>query len=248
MAQPDNPFFAKAFVNRMWGHFLGRGLVHEVDDLRETNPASNPELLDALAKDFIAHKFDMKHVVRTIVTSQVYQLSSDPTDDNKHDQQNFARFYARRLISEVVVDAFDQATGTRTRFGGVSSTGRAIDLPHENFGNYFLEAFDRPKRVSGCECERSSSATLAQVLLLANSNETEDKIASEQGTIKRSLDEKLTSTAMIEQLYLGTFSRLPTAAELKKSIQYIESQENKRQAFEDILWTLTNSREFLFNH
>lgn len=248
MAQPDNPFFAKAFVNRMWGHFMGRGLVHEVDDLRETNPASNPELLDALAKDFIDHKFDMKHIIRSIVTSNVYQLSSEPTEHNKHDQQNFARFYARRLISEVVVDAFDQATGTKTRFGGVSSTGRAIDLPHENFGNYFLEAFDRPKRVSGCECERSSSATLAQVLLLANSNETEDKIASEQGIIKRKLDEKLSPTEIIEHLYLGTFSRQPTAVELEKSTKYVDAQENKRQALEDILWTLTNSREFLFNH
>src|SRR6185369_5742481 len=108
MAKPDNPFFARALVNRMWGHFLGRGLVHEVDDMRETNPPSNPELLDALAKDFIEHKFDMKHMMRTILNSRVYQLSSEPTPANRHDRQNFARFYGRRLVAEVFLDAVDQ--------------------------------------------------------------------------------------------------------------------------------------------
>ena len=150
MAKPDNPFFAKALVNRMWGHFLGRGLVSEVDDLRETNPPSNPELLDWLAKDFVKHKFDVKHVIRTILNSRVYQLSATPTEDNKHDRQNFARYYARRMPAEVFLDAVNATCGAKGGFGGngVSANARAIDLPHEGFGSYFLDTFDRPKRVT----------------------------------------------------------------------------------------------------
>lgn len=173
MARPENPFFSKALVNRLWGHFYGRGLVHEVDDLRETNPASNPELLEALAREFREHRFDVKHMIRLMVQSQAYQLSSEPTDDNRKDQQNFARFFARRLPAEVAHDAVEQATGFKTNFSNMSADSRAIDLPHERFGSYFLDTFDRPKRVSGCECERSTSATLSQVLLLSNSDEIE---------------------------------------------------------------------------
>ncbi|HXT60691.1 MAG TPA: DUF1549 and DUF1553 domain-containing protein, partial [Pirellulales bacterium] len=150
MAQPDNPFFARALVNRMWGHFMGRGIVDPVDDMRDTNPPSNPELLDALAQDFFDHKFDVKHVIRTIVTSNVYQLDSAPTAGNKQDRQNFARFYARRLLAEVLLDAVDQACGTHSKFDRASSSARAVDLPHEGFGSYFLDTFDRPRRVTGC--------------------------------------------------------------------------------------------------
>jgi hypothetical protein len=130
MAKPENPFFSKALVNRLWGHFYGRGLVHQMDDLRETNPPSNPELLDALAKEFRDHKFDMKHMIRLMVQSQTYQLSSEPTDDNRSDVQNFARFYGRRLPAEVAHDAVEQATGYKTNFGNMSANSRAIDLPH----------------------------------------------------------------------------------------------------------------------
>ncbi|HEV3006829.1 MAG TPA: DUF1549 and DUF1553 domain-containing protein, partial [Pirellulales bacterium] len=190
MTQPDNPFFARVFVNRMWGHFLGRGLADPVDDLRDTNPPSNPELLDALAADFIEHKFDMKHVIRTIVTSSVYQLDSVPSEGNKQDQQNYARFYARRLIAEVLLDCLDQACGTHSKFDRVASSARAIDLPHEGFGSYFLDTFDRPRRVTGCECERTGGATLGQVLLLSNSDEVEGKIAAGDGVIAKWLADK----------------------------------------------------------
>lgn len=258
MTRPDNPFFARVFVNRYWGHFLGRGLVQEIDDLRETNPASNPELLDALARDFIEHKFDMRHVVRTILNSQVYQLSAEPRPENEHDRQNFARFYARRIIAEVLLDAVDQATGTRSRFSGVASNARAIDLPHEGFGSYFLDTFDRPRRVTGCECERSSGATLAQVLLLANSDEIENKIGAGDGRAARLAKESTPAPAAIEQLYLATLSRRPSDAEARKTVEYVEGQvaaatPDRRSAaaqaaLEDVLWTLINSKEFLFNH
>ncbi|HQU41775.1 MAG TPA: DUF1553 domain-containing protein, partial [Pirellulales bacterium] len=248
MADPNNPFFARALVNRMWGHFLGRGLVDPVDDMRDTNPPSNPELLDALASDFIEHKLDVKHIIRTIVTSNVYQLDSLPTDANQQDRQNYARFYARRLIAEVLLDSLDQACGTHTRFDRVASTARAIDLPHEGFGSYFLDTFDRPRRVTGCECERTTGATLGQVLLLSNSDEVENKISSGDGVIARLLAEKKPPAEIIDELYLGALSRLPTEAERTKAAAFVVAEKDPRPALEDVLWTLLNSKEFVFNH
>ena len=248
MTKPDNPFFAKALVNRYWGHFLGRGLVSEVDDLRETNPPSNPELLDFLASDFVKHKYDVKHVIRTILNSRVYQLSAEPTDDNKHDRQNFARYYARRMPAEVFLDAVNFSCGVRGGFSGVSANARAVDLPHEGFGSYFLDTFDRPKRVTVCECERSTGATLGQVLLLANSEEMENKIADGSGRVAKFFKDKKPTAEMIDELYLTALSRPPTAAERKRLTEYIESAKDKQRAVEDVLWALLNTREFMFNH
>lgn len=248
MSKPENPFFSKTMVNRLWGHFFGRGLVHEVDDLRETNPPSNPELLEALAREFCDHKFDIKHMIRLMVQSRAYQLSSDPTDDNRKDQQNFARFYARRLPAEVAHDAVEQATGFKTNFSNMSADSRAIDLPHERFGSYFLDTFDRPKRVSGCECERSTSATLSQVLLLSNSDEVEGKLQNGAARIAKLFEAKRPTPEMVEELYLATFSRYPTPQEVTIATGYIDRDSEPRKAVEDLLWTLLNSREFLFNH
>ncbi len=250
MIKPENPYFARTMANRLWGHFFGRGLVHEVDDLRDTNPPSNPELLKFLAEDFKSHKFDVKQMIRQMVTSNVYQLSSQPTPDNEHDRQNYARFYARRLIAEVMLDAVNQATGFKERFNGVGSSARAVDLPHEGFGSYFLDAFDRPQRVSACECERSAAATLAQVLLLSNSDEIENKLASGEGKIAKLFAEKDQKPLkqIVEELYLGAVSRLPSSDELNTSLAYLEQQTDQRQAAEDLLWTLLNSKEFMFNH
>jgi hypothetical protein len=249
MAKPENPFFAKAMVNRLWGHFLGRGLVHETDDLRETNPPSNPELLDFLAKDFVKQKFDTKHIIKMILNSRVYQLSAEPTEFNKNDRQNFARYYARRLPAEVFLDAVNATCGTKGGFSGVSANARAIDLPHEGFGSYFLDTFDRPKRVSVCECERSTAATLGQVLLLANSDEIENKIADGSGRVAKLLKAKTATPAMIEELYLSAFSRRPTSVEMNRVKDYIDSAAaDKPKAVEDALWVILNSKEFMFNH
>ena len=248
MAKPENPFFAKSLVNRLWGHFFGRGLVHEVDDMRATNPACNPQLLDALAKDFIDHQFDMKHICRVMLNSNVYQLGSEPTDGNTKDRQNFARYYGRRMIAEVFLDTVDQATGAKTKFNGVASSARAVDLPHENFGSHFLDTFDRPRRVTGCECERSSGATLAQVLTLANSDDIESKIADGQGIIARLIKDQTPHDEIVDELYLGSLSRFPNAEERTKTKYFVGSIENKSEAYQDLLWTLLNSREFMFNH
>jgi hypothetical protein len=248
MARPDNPFFARALVNRMWGHLLGRGLVDPVDDMRETNPPSNPELLDALAKDFIKHKFDVKHLLRTICNSRTYQLSSVPNDYNIHDRQNHARYYGKRLIAEVLLDAVDHVCGTRTRFSRMSKQARAVDLPHEGFRSYFLDVFDRPPRSSPCECARGNGASLPAVLHLANSAEVENKIADGKGRVARLITDKVEPGKAIEELYLAAYARFPTAAEKAKALRYLKGEKEIRQGLEDLTWALLNSKEFLFNH
>ena len=250
MARPDNPFFAKALVNRLWGHFFGRGIVSEVDDLRDSNPPSNPELLDALARDFVKSKFDVKHVLRVILTSRVYQLSAGPTEHNRTDRQNFARYYARRMPAEVFHDAVNQACGTKGGFSGMGLGARAVDLPHENFGSYFLDVFDRPKRVTVCECERSTGATLAQVLLLANSEEIENKIADGGGRVAKLWKENKPPAGLVEELFLAAYGRPPSDTERKRALAHLATAAKGReqQAAEDVLWAILNSKEFMFNH
>ena len=248
MAKQENPFFAKALANRMWGHFLGRGLVDPVDDMRETNPPSNPELLDALAKDFVEHKFDVKHLIRTICNSRTYQLSSEPNEYNKHDRQNHARFYGKRMIAEVMLDAVDQVCGSRTQFSKMSKQARAVDLPHEGFGSYFLDVFDRPPRSSPCECARSNGASLSQVLHLTNSPEIEDKIGSEQGRVAKMMKDKVAVEKAIDDIYLAAFARLPSADEKQKGLEYVAKQKEPRRGLEDLVWALLNTREFMFIH
>ena len=248
MARPDNPFFAKALCNRMWGHLLGRGLVDPVDDMRETNPPSNPELLDALAKDFIEHKFDVKHLLRTICNSRTYQLSSVPNEFNQHDKQNHARYYARRVIAEVLLDAVDQTCGVRTQFGKMSKQARAVDLPHEGFGSYFLDVFDRPPRSSACECARSGGASLQQVLHLSFSPDLEAKISRGDGRIAKLMEKKATPEQAVEEVYLAAFARFPTTAERQTALDYLQKQPDRRRGLEDLLWVLINTREFMFNH
>ena len=190
---------------------MGRGLVDPVDDMRETNPPSNPELLDALAKDFIKQQV-RRQAPRCgrSATRATYQLSSTPNDYNQHDKQNHARYYARRLIAEVLLDAVDQVCGTRTQFSKMSKQARAVDLPHEGFGSYFLDVFDRPPRSSACECARSDGASLSQVLHLANSREVESKVGSGSGRVAKLIEQKATPEKAIEELYLAAFARLPT--------------------------------------
>jgi hypothetical protein len=247
MTRPDNPFFAKALCNRMWSYLMGRGLVDPVDDMRETNPPSNPELLDALAKDFVAHKFDVKHLLRTICNSRTYQLSSVPNDYNAQDRQNHARYYARRLMAEVLLDSVDQACGTKTDFNKVRQGARAVDLPHDGFDSFFLTVFNRPQRITACECGRSSGASLPQVLHLANSSEVEDKIAAEKGRVAKLVAAKVPAAKAVEELYLAALARYPTAEEQQVIADMLKGREPKR-VLEDLLWTLLNSREFMFNH
>jgi len=171
-----------------------------------------------------------------------------PTDGNKDDRQNFARYYARRMPAEVFLDAVNQVTSSKAGFTGVSTSARAVDLPHEGFGSYFLDTFDRPKRVTVCECERSTGATLSQVLLLANSEEMENRIAAGDGRVAKLVKDKKAPAEAIEELYLASLSRPPTDAEKNKTLSYLDQQANKQQGLEDVLWALLNSKEFMFNH
>ena len=249
MSQEDNPFFAKALVNRYWKHFFGRGLVDPEDDMRVTNPACNPELLDALASDFIAHKFDLKHLIRTICNSSVYQLSSDPNDWNQDDKQNFSRYYPKRLNAEVLLDAIDQVTATTTNFSGVPQGTRAVELPDNGFNSYFLTVFGRPESASACECERSSEANLAQSLHLLNSSEIQGKLTSSSGRASiLTKDQDTGLEAKIRDLFLTAFSREPSSEETAIAVNYIQKAENEKVAFEDMIWAVINTKEFLFNH
>ncbi len=246
MVERDNPFFARALVNRYWKHFLGRGLVEPEDDLRVTNPASNPELLDALAKHFVDSKYDLKALVRVICTSQVYRLSAVPNRHNADDRQNFSRFLARRLNAEVLLDAVDAVTLSKTKFKGVPEGTRAVQLPDNQFESYFLSVFGRPDAASPCECERSSDATLAQCLHLFNSKEVLDKLKGPRAA--QLAKDRRPHAERVRELYLVALSRLPTAEETAAVVGYVEQKEGAQEAYEDVLWALMNTKEFLFNH
>jgi len=250
MADPSNPFFAKSLVNRYWKHFFGRGIVDPEDDMRVTNPASNPELLNALADHFIKSGFDLKDLVRTICRSKTYQLSAMPNEYNANDKQNFSRYYPKRLNAEVLLDAIDQVTGTKTAFNGLPTTVRAVQLPDSGSMNYFLTVFGRPQAESACECERSSEANLAQSLHLLNSNEVQGKLSAGDGRARKlAMDNERPDAEKVRELYLWAFSREPQANELEVALAHIKKNESQKQvAYEDILWALINTKEFLFNH
>ncbi len=252
LGQPDNPFFAKALVNRYWKHFFGRGLIEPEDDMRVSNPATNPELLDALSADFVRSGYDLKHLVRLIATSKAYDRSSLPQEANALDHQNYARFYPRRLPAEVLLDAIDSVTGATENFNGLPKGFRAVQLPDEGFGSYFLEVFGRPKRESVCECERTAEANLSQRLHLLNSGEIESKVTG-GGRAARLADETKdprSDTQKIEELYRLCYGRLPTVDERDLCLAHLakaRSHGTPRQGFEDLIWALINSKEFLFN-
>ncbi len=247
MARPDNPFFAKALVNRYWKHFFGRGLVDPEDDMRVTNPASNPELLDALADDFIQSGFDLKALVRQICTSQLYGLSAMPNDYNQQDKQNFSRFYPRRLNAEVLLDAIDDLSASPSRFNGMPQGTRAVELPDNAFDSYFLTVFGRPNSASACECERSADVNLAQCLHLLNSQEVQQKVSGRRS--QELAGDGRPYAERLRDLYLVAFSREPTPDEEATALAYLDKKkDNVKQAFEDILWALMNTKEFVFNH
>ena len=247
MVQPDNPFFARALANRLWAHFMGRGLVEPLDDMRVTNPPSNPELLDAMAAEFVKSGFDMKKLIRTIMVSSSYQLSSEPLPGNEDDQQNYARCYPKRLPAEVLLDAVSHVTGTVENFGGLPKGTRAIQLPDEGVGNYFLDVFGRPTRETACECERPREANLAQVLLTLNGAELQGKIGSGAGRIARLIKETKPDAAIVEELYFAAFCRPPRAGELRTVLDYVGAAKDKKAAYEDVLWAMLNTKEFLFS-
>jgi hypothetical protein len=252
MTDPKNPFFARAVANRYWAHFFGRGLVDPLDDMRITNPPSNPELLDALAKDLVDNKYSLKQLVRAICKSRTYQLSSVPNEFNKHDKQNYARYYPRRMAAEVLLDAVDLVTASPSQFGGLPADRhapkRAIMLPDESFASYFLDVFGRPQRISACECERVGEANLAQSLHLLNSDEIQNKLSRAGGRADLLAKDPRPDAEKVDELFLWAFARKPTPDQRSLALaQITKHAQNKKIAYENILWALLNSKEFMFN-
>ena len=262
LRSPKNPFFAKALVNRYWKHFFQRGLIEPEDDIRESNPASNPELLAALEKRFIESGFDLKDLVRVITTSNAYQLSALPNKHNVGDRQNYSRYYPRRLPAEVMLDAVDKLAGTQTDFANLPSGTRAVALPDNSYNNNpFLRVFGRPEGESVCECERIQSSSLAQSLFMINANDIRQKLANQStGRAQRLANDKRPAKKKIEELYFAAFGRQPRPDELQTALNYLTEKrinaqgkpvDAGRAAFEnyqDLIWALMNSKEFLFNH
>ena len=238
MTSPENELFARNIVNRMWGYLMGTGLVEPIDDMRATNPPSNPELLDALAKHFVDSGYDLRQLTRAIMTSQVYQLESQPAPEHASSTRLYLHYNVKRLGAEALLDAIDATCGTRERFAGVPLGTRAIELPDPNFNSYFLDTLGRPKRAQICECERTGEPNLAQVLHLANGDVVNRKITDSKGRVAKLLAAKSSDEDVVTALYFAALSRAPRD----------ESSPSRKEGVEDIVWALLNSREFLFHH
>jgi hypothetical protein len=246
MAAKDNPFFAKALVNRYWKHFFGRGLVDPEDDMRVTNPATNPELLDALAKHFIDSNYDLTRLIHTICASHVYRFSALPNQHNADDRQNFSRYIPKRLHAEVLLDAIDDVTLAKSAFKGFPAGTRAVQLPDNQVESYFLSVFGRPDSASACECERSSDATLAQCLHMFNSTELLAKVKGPR--LAQLVKDNRPHEEGLRELYIAALARAPSKEEMAALSAHVDKKKDVQTAYEDILWALLNTKEFLFNH
>ena len=248
LTSPRNPFFAKVLVNRVWRHLMGRGLVEPVDDMRVTNPPSNEPLLNWLAEDFAKNGFDVRRLMRTIMSSEAYQRSAEPVKGNERDTKYYARYPFKRMRAEQLLDALASATGVPEKFEGFPAGFRASQLPITTVSSYFLDLFGRPARNITCECERSDDPNLGQLLHLMNNSGINARIASKDGRVAKLIESKRTNPQIVQELYLSTFSRFPTPSELTQRVAALDKAKDRKQAAEDLLWALVNSKEFIFNH
>ena len=246
LTSPKNEYFAKSAVNRYMSYLLGRGLVEPVDDLRDTNPPSNVALMDALAKDFVRNKFNLKQLVRTIMTSRLYQLSSQPTKENAGDRRFYSHFKVKRLLAEPLLDAIDASTLVQTKFKSLPLGTRAIELPDAEYPNYFLNTFGKPKRASVCECERVPDENLSQALHTLNGDILTGKIANKKGRVAKLLAAKKSHDEIVQELYLATLCRYPTEKEKLTCKQFLVESPSPKECYEDLHWALMNSKHFLF--
>jgi hypothetical protein len=250
----DNPFFAKSVVNRIWYHLTGRGIVDPVDDFRDSNPPANDELLDALAKDFVAHKFDVKYLIRTVMASRTYQLSAQGNDLNKDDGKYFSHAVTRLLTAEQLLDALCAVTEVPEKYAGMPAGTRAVQLPDGEVNHPFLKTFGQPARELACECERESDSNLAQALQLINGPTVNEKLRNPANRLGRLLGQKRSDAAMLNELYLAALSRPPAEGEVRAALEHVGKPDavnkpaERRKAWEDVLWALINSKEFLFRH
>lgn len=244
----DNPRFSRNIANRIWAHFLGRGIIAPADDIRESNPPSNPELLEALASHLVEKDYDLHSMIRTITASRTYQLSSEPNKTNSNDVQNYSRAYLRPLEAEVLLDAVSQVTGVPEKFEGFPTGMRAIQLWDSGVQHYFLKLFGRPVRQSVCICERNTDANVAQALHLMNSPNIHSKLIHAAGTVSRLLEETNDEATLVDRLYLTFLSRFPTPKERTRALGYLERAVGRRRGVEDLAWSLLCTIEFSFRH
>ena len=248
LTSPENPFFARAAVNRIWGHLLGRGIVEPVDDFRDSNPPSNAKLLDELAAQFVKNNFSTKFVVRTILKSRTYQLSSRKNNFNKDDEIYSSHSNTRLLSAEQLLDAICQVTSVPETFAGLPPGTRAVSLADPPTDHYFLKIFGQPQREMACQCERSNESNLSQALQMINGPTVHGKLRADTGRIAIFAKENKPDDEVITTLYLAALSRKPTQAELDAAKRHIAAQADRRLALEDVGWAILNSKEFLFQH
>ncbi|MBN9517005.1 DUF1549 domain-containing protein [bacterium] len=249
MTRPDNPYFARNLSNRVWAWLLGVGIVEPVDDVRATNPPSNPELLGALARFTVESRYDVRKLIAFITASRVYQSASRPNPTNERDERNFSRALLKRPEAEVLLDMVSQATGVGEKFQGSPGVTRAVQLWDSKARHDFLKRFGRPNRVTACECERTREPSVAQVLTLLNSPDIQAKLSHEAGTVVRLVRTQPDDAKLTEELYLTFFARFPTADETAVATAHLRRHAvDRRRAAEDLAWALLNSTEFLFNH
>ncbi|MDP1796617.1 MAG: DUF1549 and DUF1553 domain-containing protein, partial [Planctomycetaceae bacterium] len=243
----DNPYFAKSLTNRYWSYVMGRGIIDPVDDIRLSNPASNLELLDALTADFVASKFDLKHLLRTIVSSHTYQRTFVPNEWNRDDDTNYSHATPRRLQAEALYDAIMVATGAPNSVPGAPAGFRASQLPDSAVNVPFLDMFGRAPRESPCECERSSEVSLAQTLTMINGPTISDAIAHPHGRIAKLVAKNATPQEAVEEIYMSVLNRSPTEGEMASATAYLAKTANLSEGGQDLMWALINSPAFLFN-
>jgi hypothetical protein len=248
MTSPANPFLPKSVVNRVWYHLMGRGIVDPVDDFRDSNPSANDDLLDALAKDFVKHEFDVKYIIRTVMNSRTYQLSARTNAFNKDDTKYFSHAVTKLHTAEQLFDAICYATDVPEKFANFPLGTRAVQLPDGEINHPFLKTFGQPARELACECEREGDSNLAQALQLINGPAVNDRLRNATNRIGKLLAAKKSDREVLDELFLVTLTRLPTDGEVQAMLGHVSAQMDKRKAWEDVHWALINSKEFLFRH
>jgi hypothetical protein len=247
LTSPENPYFSTSVANRVWAHFFGRGIIEPVDDIRVSNPASNPELFQTLGKKLVEYKYDFKQLVRDICNSQAYQRSTERNASNEQDEANFAHAIVRRISAEMLLDSVTEVTETKDKFQGLPLGSRAVQVADGHTSDYFLTTFGRAPRDTVCAAEAKTEPTLSQALHLLNGPTVQSKIA-QGGVVKKLLAEVKTPPAAVESLYIRCLARKPTPEETQNLTAIVAKAENPQAGLEDVFWAVLNSREFLFNH
>jgi hypothetical protein len=250
LTSKDNRLFARNLANRYWGYMFGKGIVNPIDDQRVTNPPTNPALLDALADDLVKNGYDLKHLLRTICTTRTYQRSSAATVANSRDELFFSHYMPKRLPAETLLDAIDSACGTREKFNQLPAGTRAIQLPDPSVGSDFLDVFGRPQRLIACECERENEPNLSQTLRLMNGDTVNRKVGQDDGSLAKMIKSKQSDETILNRIYEATLARPPRLPERQTimAVLAFTLTRDRKAVFEDVMVTLLNSKEFLFNH